>query len=115
MALPLHWVDVLFQKFEAFYGAQFAQKWVGCDVSQVKQEWAEGLGRFDGETLKAALAHCRDNNQFPPSLPEFIVACKAYRVRPEHQLMLTHKFERSERGAEMLAGIKAMLKKGEQA
>jgi hypothetical protein len=112
-SLPLPWIEALFAKFSAFYGAQFAQKWAGSNLDQVKTEWADALGRFEGLTLKAAVEHCRDNVQFPPSLPEFVTICKSQRVRPEHQLFLPHNFTKSDKGAEILAGIKAMLKKGQ--
>lgn len=85
--LPLPWVDELFKRFEAMYGAQFVQKWQDCDIAMVKQEWADALHSMSGETIKAALQACREQCKFPPSSPEFYQLCKQFRSA-SHQLTL---------------------------
>lgn len=105
-------IDELFRKFYAFYGSQFISKWAGCDIDSVKSEWAEGLEHFKIETIKKALDYVRDNNEFPPSLPEFIILCKEFRPRPQDEtLALEHKFApiSDEKARDNLAKIKEML------
>ena len=76
--LPASWVESLFGKLAALYGDQFLRKWEHVPKADLLQTWAEGLGPYadDGEhrgmRLKWALSQLRDNNPFPPSLPEFI-------------------------------------------
>lgn len=109
--LPLSWIDALFLKFESFYGASFAHKWKGANVDAVKLEWAEGLGRFNGETIKRALYFLRENNPHPPSLPEFILICKSLRVDNASVLHLIRRHEISLEGLAKLEEIKKMLSK----
>ena len=86
--LPDSWVESLFGKLAALYGDQFLRKWEHVPKSDLLQVWAEGLGPYadDGEhrgqRLKWALAQLRDNNPFPPSLPEFIALVRQA-PRPE--------------------------------
>ena len=108
--LPLTWINALFEKFEHFYGQDFARKWSVSDIDAMKQEWAEKLWQFDGATLKAAVDHCSENVPKPPSLPEFILICKQQRPHPAHQTLLPNKFEKTEYGMKAMEGIKAMLK-----
>lgn len=86
--LPASWVESLFGKLAALYGDQFLRKWEHVPKADLLQTWAEGLGPYadDGEhrgqRLKWALAQLRDNNPFPPSLPEFIALVRQA-PRPE--------------------------------
>jgi hypothetical protein len=110
--LPLTWINALFQKFERFYGQDFVRKWAGTDVMAVKQEWAEKLGKFDGETLRQAAEYCGDNIAKPPSLPEFVTICKNMRPAPVHHAFLPEpKFEKTEYGMKMAAELKKLLAK----
>ena len=74
--LPASWVESLFGKLAALYGDQFLRKWEHVPKADLLQTWAEGLGPYadDGEhrgqRLKWALSQLRDNNPFPPSLPQ---------------------------------------------
>ena len=86
--LPASWVESLFGKLAALYGDQFLRKWEHVPKADLLQTWAEGLGPYadDGEhrgmRLKWALSQLRDNNPFPPSLPEFIALVRQA-PRPE--------------------------------
>lgn len=118
VSLPLHWIDALFTRLNSFYGERFVNMWKTTDLEIVKQEWADGLGKFDTATLKAALEYFRDHipkdrAAFPPTLPEFISICKSVRPTPEQQMYLAHKFEKSDRSDEFIATMKSMLKKSE--
>ena len=112
MAIPLTWINALFEKFERFYGQDFVRKWNISNVDAMKQEWAEGLARFEGETLRMAVEYCRENVAKPPSLPEFIIICKEQRPLAMHQPFLSdmRKFEKTEHGMKMMENIKQMLK-----
>ena len=117
--LPLTWINALFDKFERFYGQDFARKWaigkidpetgINETLMAMKREWAEGLGKFEGQTLRQAAEYCRENVPKPPSLPEFITICKQMRPAPEHQYCLPNKFEKTEYGLQMMEKIKTML------
>lgn len=78
MPLPDAWVKSLFGKFAAMYGEKFANQWRNVPESEIVSVWAEALGAYadDGEhrgqRIKWALAQLRDNNPFPPTLPEFL-------------------------------------------
>lgn len=105
-------IDELFLKFAAYYGSQFLSKWAGIDIDMVKSEWADGLEQFKVETIKRALDYVRDNNEFPPSLPEFIKICREFKLRPEDSVeRLEHKFSpiSPEKARENLERMKAML------
>jgi len=75
-ALPEHWIERLFARFSAAYGASFADMWKGCDLKEVKAVWAEYLGRFSREELAAGLERCLAEKEWPPKLPEFMKLCR---------------------------------------
>ena len=110
--IPASWIDALFEKFESFYGAQFVNKWKNTNITKTKLEWAEALGRFDGDILKQAVDYCRENITDPPSLPHFVSICKSFRPVAAHKpLMLTHEYlGKTPHGLQMIADIKEMLK-----
>lgn len=51
----------------------------------VKSEWQEGLRRYTDAIIDLAIEVCREQKEFPPTLPQFIVFCKncAKRLVPE--------------------------------
>lgn len=81
-ALPEAWIDRLFERFSLMYGADWSAKWAGIPLEKVKASWAEDLAFASGEQVRKALAHCRTNNKFPPSCPEFAGLCKAFAPSP---------------------------------
>ncbi len=74
-ALPEAWIDRLFARFEGMYGAKFAAAWQNCDLRNVKAVWAEDLGGYSGQEIAAGIAKCRELD-WPPTLPEFLKACR---------------------------------------
>ena len=82
--LPSEWIDRLFARFGAMYGAQWAEKWRGFDIDEVKATWAENLSGVSGDQLRRALDHAKSNCAFPPSLPEFLGICRQFRVAPQN-------------------------------
>lgn len=109
--LPLIWIDELFKRFEAMYGNQFRQKWDGCDIAMVKQEWADSLDGISGDRIKAALQACREQCKFAPSAPEFYQLCKQQRIEPCHLKLLSKPKTNSEVGLAKIAEIREMLAK----
>ena len=82
--LPSEWIDRLFARFGAMYGAQWAEKWRGFDIAEVKATWAEDLDGCTGNQLRMALDHVKANCAFPPSLPEFLGYCRQFREKPQN-------------------------------
>lgn len=78
-ALPVEWIERIFSRLATFYGNKFLDLWRGIDQNDVKQAWAEELGRFSGENIADALNELLKNKPFPPSLPEFIALCQESR------------------------------------
>lgn len=76
--LPAAWVDRLFARFGAIYGSQkVGAMWADADIGEVKQVWAEGLGKFQGASIGAAVQSLIDSgSQWPPTLPEFVELCR---------------------------------------
>lgn len=75
--LPESWIEKIFSKFEARYGSLFHDRWKGCDLANVKATWAEELAPF--AQRPEAIGHALKvlgNAKFPPTLPEFIEACR---------------------------------------
>lgn len=90
------------------YGdAAMKRMWGQQSPEAVKAIWANSLGRFDVQTIMVGLRNLEDaGNTFPPTLPEFIAACrrKAETTPPEHRPLLPPKA----RTAEEIAAGKAM-------
>lgn len=75
--LPDAWISKIFAKLEARYGSMFHDRWKGCDLANVKETWAEELGGFAAQPERIAYAlKALADHQFPPTLPEFLAACR---------------------------------------
>lgn len=77
-ALPNAWIDRLFERFALMYGKHWFDQWGGLAIDDVKAAWATDLAFASGEQVRKALDHCRANNKFPPTSPEFVGLCKAF-------------------------------------
>ena len=73
--LQTGWIERLFSRLAALYGASFGRQWEGTNIADVKAVWAEKLGGFTAPQIGAALKGC-DDRQYPPNLPEFIDLCR---------------------------------------
>ena len=71
---------VVIRKFMSLYGTQkVGAMWHGADIVEVKQDWNNQLGRFNGPTIAAALqAVVESGREWPPTLPEFVRICRDY-------------------------------------
>lgn len=81
-ALQQGWIERLFSRLEALYGASFGRQWDGTNVAEVKTVWAEKLGGFTAAQIGEALKNC-DEKPYPPNLPEFIELCRRAAKRTE--------------------------------
>lgn len=88
--LPESWIDKIFTRMQGRYGSLFLDRWKGCDIRSVKETWADELGGFldQQERISYALKITADE-KFPPTLPEFIAACR--RAPAKESLKLEHK------------------------
>lgn len=85
--VPAQWVDRLFDRFTAIFGAQkVAGMWAGASMPLVKQTWAEQLGRIDPDMVRAGLQRMVDEGtEWPPTLPEFVALCRRAPTVAAHQ------------------------------
>lgn len=85
--LPPAWVERLFARFSATWGAQkLASMFPADQHDDVKALWGAQLGRFAPESITAALQAMTDaGREWPPSLSEFVAACnQAAIARQQH-------------------------------
>lgn len=56
MALPVSWVDRIFDKLTLIYGQSFLRKWSDIDLNAVKSDWAHELSGFENHPKAIAWA-----------------------------------------------------------
>lgn len=83
-AIPQRWVEALFEKMTAFYGARFADLWRGADVNVVKRAWGIELAKLSAAQMKAGSENLAQIGK-APTLPEFIAHCRQCRVEAAAQ------------------------------
>lgn len=69
------WVDRIFARLSAMYGARFADMWAGLDLAMVKAAWSEDLGDLSAEEITRGVTACKLRT-WPPTLPEFLALCR---------------------------------------
>lgn len=74
-ALADEWVERIFQRMENFYLSLWKDRFGTIPRDRVKQAWAEELAGYTAIEIKRGLDTCK-TNKFPPSLPEFLNACR---------------------------------------
>ncbi|THF55935.1 hypothetical protein [Pseudothauera rhizosphaerae] len=75
------WVERIFARMSAMYGRLFAEMWVGTDLAEVKDVWADDLAPFCGAQIAWAMEQCKAR-ELPPTLPMFRGLCQQA-PRPE--------------------------------
>jgi hypothetical protein len=74
-ALPLPWVERLFERILLTYGKKFADQWGMVSLDKMKRHWASELGQMaDKELIRGVDA--LEGLDWPPSLPEFKRLCR---------------------------------------
>ena len=106
-ALPDGWIDRLFERFSLMYGRQWTDTWVGIPMDKVKASWSEDLARFSGEAIRRAVDHCKAHNKFPPTCPEFVGLCAAFRTVEANPPKLSVRY--AERDPKVMAEIAKWL------
>lgn len=116
-ALPESWIAKIFAKFEARYGSLFLDRWRDCNMANVMETWAEELAGFadQPERIAYALKSLADE-RFPPTLPEFIAACRRAPAKSSGPA-LVHRLtpEQIESNRKRIAEISAQLAKDKAA
>lgn len=69
------WIERLFSRLAALYGAAFGRQWEGTNIAEVKALWAEKLGGFTAAQIGEALTAC-DERPYPPNAAEFLMLCR---------------------------------------
>lgn len=88
--LPPAWVERIFKRMTGIFGSQkVGSMWNEADLAEVKELWAEQLGRFKPESIGAALQRLIDSggNGWPPTLPEFVELCRQCSVERSGQAL----------------------------
>jgi hypothetical protein len=77
-ALPERAIERLFARFVAMFGQSAMQRmWLDVPLDEVKGAWADSLSRFTVDELLRGLRNIEaDGRSFPPTLPEFMAACR---------------------------------------
>lgn len=105
-------VDRLFLSFSAFYGQLWRSQFKSEEFLEfMKNEWVQALQHTEEGIIKQATTYCRDNKEFPPTLPSFIDLCKT--AKKKHSFVRAQKIEgkkeQSEVALKHLRDIKALL------
>lgn len=87
-ALPDAWIDRLFQRFALMYGNNWASKWAGLPMADVKAAWAADLAFASADQIRKALDYCKGHNPHPPSSPEFVGLCRSFAPAMDTRSML---------------------------
>lgn len=76
--VPTHWVEDLFQRLTACFGAtSMAALYGGIEPSIVKDEWAAGLADLTSSEVQRGLVACRSRKGgYAPNLPDFVLLCR---------------------------------------
>lgn len=99
----------IFKRFQARYGNKWTSSLDGIEETAVA-EWADGLAGLTGEQIAQGLRTWRDD--WPPSLPEFRVACASvpyHRPFSVLRLPLVRSDESKRLAAEYIANIRRIL------
>lgn len=76
MAMPLAWLDRIFEKLTVTYGSAFMDRWRDVDIAKVKTDWLdelEGMEQHNGLMIGYALANLPEK---PPTVIEFRNICR---------------------------------------
>jgi hypothetical protein len=96
----MKWIDRLFDRMIATYGARFADMWASSDAHTVKAVWADGLRGLAGDEIRTGLDSLNDK-PFPPTLPEFKRLCRPpINPRKSYDEALTEMRKRHDNGSD---------------
>lgn len=75
VALPRQWMQRLFDRMAAMYGAKFAEQWRSLDQATMLATWSQALAGYSAEEIRRGLDACLMRD-WPPTLPEFLKLCR---------------------------------------
>jgi hypothetical protein len=70
-------IDRLFLRMATRYGKHWFDMWAGIPIDEVKADWYRALRGMPSKTVLAAVDYIAATKDFPPTMTEFIKACKA--------------------------------------
>lgn len=76
------WIDRLFLRMGAIFDHAWHSKFPPSLLALAKDEWAEALGEFDGQTIMLVLDYLRGKKNdfgYAPNLSQFLALCKMYK------------------------------------
>ena len=105
-------IDILFTRLGAIYGQLWWNNYRTEDLLLLaKQEWSEGLKRFDNQIFKEVLVVYREQKNYPPSLPQFVESCRATQARRvPHPIREEMRSANLEVAKQHIAAMKKILK-----
>lgn len=69
-------INMLFVRFEAIWANKFTSGFTSENmILMAKREWALSLKDMNEAQLNRGLSNCKETNEWPPSIAEFIKAC----------------------------------------
>lgn len=75
--LKQSWIDALWTKLHAIYGAKWSDSYPGDMADMAKAEWAEALADLSGDQIRVGIERCRKLLKWPPMPAEFIAEAEA--------------------------------------
>lgn len=112
-AIPIKWVDKIFERFMVLYGRKFAEMWAGIPEDGLKKAWAEDLAQYKSrpEAIKWALEACK-RLDWPPTMSEFLKLCEQA-PKPIEALHLPAPIDKEKAAMRLDAAAGALLHKNE--
>ena len=75
-------IETLFLRFSAIYGHVWRSIYKNENyLLLTKKEWGSALKGYDVRVIRESLLACREKAVYPPSLPQFIEYCQAFKKR----------------------------------
>jgi hypothetical protein len=101
----------LFLRLAAMYGHVWRSLYKSEGfLTFTKNEWLEGLKKFEDKILDSALQYCLQKLEYPPTLPQFIECCKTHSKQGQYEKPITETKGATPRIARMeLNNMRAML------
>ena len=84
MALPLTWVDRIFERMAVRYGREFLGRWRDMDLDAVKQDWAAELDGLQNAPASIIYGLSNMPTDKPPTVSQFRAICIRGIPAPEH-------------------------------
>lgn len=74
-ALPVSWIERMFDRMLLNYGKKFTDQWGGADPDKLIAHWAAEMASYSPQEIKRGL-DALELRDWPPTLPEFKKMCR---------------------------------------